>query len=664
MMLRNFIVFTLLFTRAFVFAQDTTAILSHIDAARATLTNNPRLSAKKAILAFRLAKKIDNSRLEAYALNTMGSAYYFQNNLDSAEWYHNEAISIQNSNNDWIGLGRSYANLGNICMDRNQNDKAVKQFFLAEKKLLQANYTEGLAKLYNSMGSLFNKIQDYNNSISYYQKGINLAKELTDTSLNCALTINLANVYGSINQKTKALNLYLSTLNLVNSNDIYYVMICNNICESYIELNNFSRAKYYSSKALASIRNNQFDDYIKISTYGNHARILIKEGKNADAKILIDSALFFLKQIPDLTKEIDLKVQLSKALHNSSAYDAAFATLNEALILKDSLYRVNLEEKLSELNTVYEVEKKESQIASLNESRYKQKLINYLLTSVGIISVGLLLIMIRAFFRKKRDNQVIQFQKQLVEHKNKEITDSINYAKRIQEAILPSRADLASNLSNGFILYKPKDIVAGDFYWLEQVENSTYVAAADCTGHGVPGALVSVICSSALSKTLLEENKFETGLILDRTRELVIEKFSKSEENVQDGMDISLCRINGKELEWSGANNPLWVISDGELLEIKPNKQPIGKIDNPAAFTTHSLTLKANSMVYLFTDGYADQFGGEEGKKFKYKAFKELLIAISELTLNQQKEQLDAHFEAWKGAHEQVDDVCVIGIRC
>jgi serine phosphatase RsbU (regulator of sigma subunit) len=391
---------------------------------------------------------------------------------------------------------------------------------------------------------------------------------------------------------------------------------------------------------------------------------LIKEGKNADAKILIDSALFFLKQIPDLTKEIDLKVQLSKALHNSSAYDAAFATLNEALILKDSLYRVNLEEKLSELNTVYEVEKKESQIASLNESRYKQKLINYLLTSVGIISVGLLLIMIRAFFRKKRDNQVIQFQKQLVEHKNKEITDSINYAKRIQEAILPSRADLASNLSNGFILYKPKDIVAGDFYWLEQVENSTYVAAADCTGHGVPGALVSVICSSALSKTLLEENKFETGLILDRTRELVIEKFSKSEENVQDGMDISLCRINGKELEWSGANNPLWVISDGELLEIKPNKQPIGKIDNPAAFTTHSLTLKANSMVYLFTDGYADQFGGEEGKKFKYKAFKELLIAISELTLNQQKEQLDAHFEAWKGAHEQVDDVCVIGIRC
>lgn len=549
-------------------------------------------------------------------------------------------------------------------MDRNQNDKAVKQFFLAEKKLLQANYTEGLAKLYNSMGSLFNKIQDYNNSISYYQKGINLAKELTDTSLNCALTINLANVYGSINQKTKALNLYLSTLNLVNSNDIYYVMICNNICESYIELNNFSRAKYYSSKALASIRNNQFDDYIKISTYGNHARILIKEGKNADAKILIDSALFFLKQIPDLTKEIDLKVQLSKALHNSSAYDAAFATLNEALILKDSLYRVNLEEKLSELNTVYEVEKKESQIASLNESRYKQKLINYLLTSVGIISVGLLLIMIRAFFRKKRDNQVIQFQKQLVEHKNKEITDSINYAKRIQEAILPSRADLASNLSNGFILYKPKDIVAGDFYWLEQVENSTYVAAADCTGHGVPGALVSVICSSALSKTLLEENKFETGLILDRTRELVIEKFSKSEENVQDGMDISLCRINGKELEWSGANNPLWVISDGELLEIKPNKQPIGKIDNPAAFTTHSLTLKANSMVYLFTDGYADQFGGEEGKKFKYKAFKELLIAISELTLNQQKEQLDAHFEAWKGAHEQVDDVCVIGIRC
>jgi serine phosphatase RsbU (regulator of sigma subunit) len=273
---------------------------------------------------------------------------------------------------------------------------------------------------------------------------------------------------------------------------------------------------------------------------------------------------------------------------------------------------------------------------------------------------------------------IAEQQKHLVEEKNKEILDSINYAKRIQEAILPSKDSLVENLKNGFVLYKPKDIVAGDFYWLERVGDMVYFAAADCTGHGVPGALVSVVCSNALTKALLEEEISESGKILDRARELVIEKFSKSGSDVKDGMDISLCRLDIKnlKLQWSGANNPLWIvrksknnIANGspeasvELLETKPDKQPIGKYAEAKPFTTHNLDLDSGDCIYIFTDGYSDQFGGNDGKKFKAASLKKLLLSLQDQSMDEQKTIIHQTFEDWRGTLEQVDDVCVIGVK-
>jgi serine phosphatase RsbU (regulator of sigma subunit) len=259
----------------------------------------------------------------------------------------------------------------------------------------------------------------------------------------------------------------------------------------------------------------------------------------------------------------------------------------------------------------------------------------------------------------------VESQKELLEEKNKEITDSINYAKRIQEAILPSRYSLAENLKNGFVLFKPKDIVSGDFYWLEKVDGNLFFAAADCTGHGVPGAMVSVICSNALSKALLEENIRIPSKLLDRTRELVIQKFEKSGEEVKDGMDISICAMDyeKKKLQWAGANNPLWILRNGEILEIKADKQPVGKSPSQQPFTNHIIDLFDGDTIYIFTDGYQDQFGGPKGKKYKATQLKELLIANGNHTLEKQRELIFYEFEKWKGELEQVDDVCVIGVR-
>jgi serine phosphatase RsbU (regulator of sigma subunit) len=270
--------------------------------------------------------------------------------------------------------------------------------------------------------------------------------------------------------------------------------------------------------------------------------------------------------------------------------------------------------------------------------------------------------------------KITENQKHIIEEKHKEITDSIKYAKHIQEAILPSNISLSEKLKNGFVLFKPKDVVSGDFYWMETYTHSTsqtendhwiYFAAADCTGHGVPGAMLSVVCASALSKTLLEEDITDTGKILNRTRELVVGRFAKSNENVKDGMDISLCALHGKTLQWSGANNPLWILRKNatQIEETKPDKQPIGKVDNPRPFTSHTFNLEQGDTIYIFTDGYQDQFGGERGKKFKATQLKELLLQIQHKTMDVQKEILLTTFEKWRGGLDQIDDVCVIGVR-
>ncbi|MFT4602755.1 MAG: serine phosphatase RsbU (regulator of sigma subunit) [Arenicella sp.] len=297
-----------------------------------------------------------------------------------------------------------------------------------------------------------------------------------------------------------------------------------------------------------------------------------------------------------------------------------------------------------------------------------KKLLLYGLIFILFVSI----VLVQAYRQKRKSNQTLSLQKQeietqklIVEHKNQEITDSMVYAKRIQQAILPPAKLIKEHLPESFVLYKPKDIVAGDFYWLESIKEGDTVlfAAADCTGHGVPGAMVSVICNGGLNRSVREFGLQSPGDILDKTREIVIQEFEKSEEDVKDGMDIALCSLSNMTLEYAGANNPLWLIRKGEVLETKANKQPIGNFDKPLPYTTHSVELQKGDTIYIFSDGYPDQFGGEKGKKFKAKAFRELLLSIQDKSMEEQKTLIDEVFETWRGELEQIDDVCVIGVR-
>jgi serine phosphatase RsbU (regulator of sigma subunit) len=262
-------------------------------------------------------------------------------------------------------------------------------------------------------------------------------------------------------------------------------------------------------------------------------------------------------------------------------------------------------------------------------------------------------------------------EKKHVETKNREILDSIEYAKRIQATILPSARVVKEHLQDSFILYLPKDIVAGDFYWIEALKESNiiYFAVCDSTGHGVPGAMVSVVCHNALNKALIEFGNRTPASILDKTADLVIENFSKNsegKEEIQDGMDASICALNFKtrELIWAGANCPLIIMRNGGILEeIKPDKQPIGQNDRRNPFTNHFFQLNKGDVIYLITDGFADQFGGANDKKFQRKQLRELFVKIHELPMLEQRSTLFKTFIQWKGKNVQVDDITIIGVK-
>ncbi len=306
----------------------------------------------------------------------------------------------------------------------------------------------------------------------------------------------------------------------------------------------------------------------------------------------------------------------------------------------------------------------DSFISQANSTLYKNLLASiviFIFTSIILLRYVRVILV----FEEKIQNK-LKRSHDIIEEKNIEIIQSINYALRIQRAILPSNDFFTKHLNNSFILYQPKDIVAGDFYWMETTQNLILFAACDCTGHGVPGAMVSVVCHNALNRAVREFKKIQPAEILDQTGEIVVDYFAQSEDDIKDGMDVSLCAYNPttRKLQWAGANNPLWLIKNGELVEIKADKQPIGKTEECKPFTNHEFLLNEGDTIYLFTDGYADQFGGPTGqKKLTRKRFKELLLKIHHQPIQEQKSSLDLFINNYRMEVEQVDDILVIAVK-
>lgn len=426
----------------------------------------------------------------------------------------------------------------------------------------------------------------------------------------------------------------------------------------------------------------------------------------ATRKELEDETVRNKKQLAQLMmqkriQESNLKRTLDQLASETEKLDEMQASFEVSRLKQDSILARKKEEVARNEKRIKEqtdiLSQKQAMILEQKGTIAGQKNIIYLASLALIALLAVAFLIYRNYRNKKKTNQelatknkTIEQQKLVVEEKNKEIVDSIQYAKRLQTAILPAPRLVKEWLNESFILYKPKDIVAGDFYWVENVGDEVLFAAADCTGHGVPGAMVSVVCANALKNSLKDSGSTDPGLLLNLTRDQVVEQFDKSDKEVKDGMDIALCALNlrTRKMRYAGANNPLWVVSkadnyqqfvdtldgkgsaledqnnaDVRLVEVKGDKQPIGKHEAVSPFTTREMTLEKGDVVYVFSDGYADQFGGPKGKKLKYKPFKEILLSLYDKPMDEQRKTIDDFFEQWKGEHEQIDDICVIGVR-
>jgi serine phosphatase RsbU (regulator of sigma subunit) len=309
-------------------------------------------------------------------------------------------------------------------------------------------------------------------------------------------------------------------------------------------------------------------------------------------------------------------------------------------------------------------------VQSFNRNAYTQDDFSILKALASFMSIAFNNAETFEQLNKAKEN--ISIQKREIEHKQKEIIDSINYASRIQRAMLTSEEYISKHLyAEYFIFYQPKDIVSGDFYWAastgSDTNNKFYIATADCTGHGVPGAFMSLLNINFLNENLLERGIKDPASILNEQRKEIIKALNPTgTENSKDGMDCVLCSfdIEGNKLEFAASNNPVWIIRNDEVLVFKADKMPVGKGENnERSFTLQSVQLEKGDVVYTFTDGYADQFGGERGKKFMYKQLQQLLLANHKFSMKDQKEILASTINNWIGDEEQVDDMLIIGVR-
>ena len=395
------------------------------------------------------------------------------------------------------------------------------------------------------------------------------------------------------------------------------------------------------------------------------------KGKKFDGHDFINDIKLYSKTLYNVYKELGNR---KKALEMHELYVKA----------KDSVAKIDVEEELYkfEVDKEYELKKQADSIKHADEILIQQaenlakeeQLKSEKQRRTGLLAiVGLVLVSLGFVFvqlRKTRAQKVvIEGQHQKLNQSHQEITDSINYAKRIQDALMTSTVYMKDVIPESFIFFQPKDVVSGDFYWVHRSpKGQIYFTVADCTGHGVPGAFMSMIGNSLLNEMIIENNIAETNLILDRVSNKVKKSLEQKGQDNQskDGMDMVLCRLNEKknELMFTGAKNSLVLIREGEVFEYKGDKRPVGfYLGKGIKFTAQKINVQKNDMLYIYSDGFADQFGGERGKKYMSGKFKKFLLSISEMTMEQQEYLVKVEFTNWMGENEQIDDVCVMGVK-
>lgn len=627
--------------------------------------------------ALQIQQEIGDKYGKAVSYNNIGSVYNDHSNFTEALKNYFQSLKIREEIGDKYGIVASYNNIGNANYSQGNYPEALKSYFASLKMAEEIADKSGIAFSYNNIGMVHYQQNNYPEALKNYFLSLKLREEVGDKYGIAASYNNIGNVYYSQGNLPEALENYYSSLKIQQEiGDKHGIATSyNNIGLFFDSQGNYPEAlnNYFSSLKM----NEEIGDKHGMAIcYSNIGVVYLKQGKDKEGKEWMKKALELGKELG--TKQIIQTIyqRLAQADSVAGNFKGTFENYKMYIVYRDSLYNEENIKKLTQTEMQYEFDKKEAVTAEQLRRQNQQR-------NAFMGGFGLTLLLAASIFislqQNKKKNKIITIQKIEVEEKNKHITESIQYAQRIQAAILPPDKLVKEYLKNSFVLYLPKDIVAGDFYWMETVQltdekisgltnvsNQVILfAACDCTGHGVPGAMVSVMCHNALNRAVREYNLIEPAKILDKVVDLVQDNFTKSEDEIQDGMDTSLCAYypGQHKLQWAGANNPLWIIRNHEILEYKADKQPIGKYEYRKPYTNHEIELQKGDTIYIFSDGYQDQFGDGGEKKLTKKGLRKILMGIQGKTMEEQgKELLKLHNE-WKGQVVQIDDICVMGIR-
>ncbi len=680
---------------------------------------------KAASVADRLLNSPDKTiRNEALALDAklcirLGNSYESIADYGNASIYYKKALRFKQELGDKNGMANVYNNIGLLYEDQSDFPTALDYFFTALNLWSNLGDKMGTARAYNNLGIIYENQTDYANAIMYYRKGMKLWMELDNKPEIANEFNNLALIYQSTGKIMEALDNYQKSLALrkevgdldpiassyYNLGRLLHVFISENdsLKEKLI-------ARYYANTIPATtlkdldlhlldssldMEKKALEIFKTFDDRENLAKVLQQIGEILQLRGQYAGALYYFREGAALAKLINTRFVYYKQLDDMSECfekvgmpDSALLYFREAVNVKDSIFNGEKQKEIGHEEARFEYEKKQAiavaetkRVLAVDEERRKRQQLIIYASIAGLIMLGFFSFIIAQRLRITRQQKtIIEKQKEnldkafsqleeaklLLEEKHKDLTDSIQYASRIQTALLTTKRYLDQRLGDYFILFKPRDIVSGDFYWALEHNGLFYIACCDCTGHGVPGAFMSLLNITFLHQAVIEKGIVQPDKIFNNIRSSLVEALNPDgSTDTKDGMDAVLCAINFEKniISAACANNPIWIIRNGELLEFKSDKIPIGESDFNRQFTLHETKIYKGDCIYMFTDGFSDQFGGTDGKKFKKSQLKELLLSIHRQPMKEQKLVLENTIKSWMGDLNQVDDICVIGVR-
>lgn len=682
--------------------------------------------------SLQLSEDIDDKKGIAESLNNIGIIYNNQGNTAKAYDCYIKSLEIQKKIGNKQGIALSCNNLGFLHFNKGDIPKALEYFSTSIKLREEIGDKKGTASSFNNMGFVYYHQDDFPKALEYFEKALKIREEIDD-KIGMALSYNnIGGIYKNQGDMDKVLEYLHKSLKIQEEIDDKngIAMSYNNIGFVYNNMDETDKAKEYFNKAL-KIREEIGDKQAIAQTLYNLCLVSI-------SKKDLSSLKEYATRGYNLSKELGFPDDIEKAASQMKElsimqgdYKKAFEYYQEQIAMRDSIKNDENYKLTQKQQARYEFEKqaaidsiahaKEIQIKDLDIARVEgEKKAQAAQRNMFIVGFGLMVILaffiFRSYKQKQKANILLGKQKNEIEEKNEElnqqneeisaqrdeieaqrdkvieqkeiieeihkgISQSIDYAKRIQTSILPDVKIFKQYFNEHFVLFKPRDVVSGDFYWATQVDDWIVVTVADCTGHGVPGAFMSMLGISYLNEIVRKKEVVNAALVLNHLRTSVIDALKQSGEGSQkDGMDMSILAINiaNSRAFWAGANNPIWIIREQNMYndiedkkdlieEIKPDRMPVAVHVFMDDFTNHEIKLNKGDKIYLFSDGYPDQFGGKKGRKFMHENLKRLIAETSILPMNQQHETLEKALNEWINwngeKYKQVDDITILGIK-